>query len=65
MARTILRRPQVEVRVGLTRSTIYEQMALGKFPKPVRLSSQRVGWLEHEIEEFLKARIAARDEVSA
>ncbi|MEY9884953.1 helix-turn-helix transcriptional regulator [Bradyrhizobium sp. USDA 329] len=32
----------------------------GKFPKRVRLSAQRIAWLEAEIDEWIAARIAAR-----
>ena len=61
----ILRRKDVEARVGLSRSTLYELMDRGSFPRPVKLSAKRVGWLENEIAEWQKARIAARDKVAA
>lgn len=32
-----------------------------KFPKRVRLGMGRVGWLESEVEDWLKARVAERD----
>ena len=32
----ILRRPQVEQRTGLSRSTLYQYIKDGDFPKPVR-----------------------------
>ncbi|MCK1601064.1 AlpA family phage regulatory protein [Bradyrhizobium sp. 166] len=31
-----------------------------KFPQRVRLSAQRVAWIESEIDEWIAARIAAR-----
>jgi prophage regulatory protein len=33
----------------------------GKFPKRIRLGQSRVGWLEEEVLDWLKARIAERD----
>jgi prophage regulatory protein len=33
----------------------------GKFPKRIRLGKSRVGWLEEEVLNWLKARIAERD----
>ena len=45
----ILRRPAVQVRSGLSCSTIYDQMRAGKFPRPVPLGEKAVGWLESEI----------------
>jgi prophage regulatory protein len=35
--------------------------AAGKFPKRIRLGQCRVGWLEEEVLDWLKARIAERD----
>jgi prophage regulatory protein len=57
----ILRRGDVERITGLSRSTIYEYMVRGAFPRPVRLSGKSVGWLESEVREWIKARIAERD----
>jgi prophage regulatory protein len=55
-----LRRPEVERATGLGRSTIYEKMATGEFPKSVPLSGGAVGWLESEIAKWQASRIAAR-----
>jgi prophage regulatory protein len=55
----ILRRKQVEARIGLSRSTIYDGVTAGTFPKPIRLGAQSVGWLESEIDAWLRERIAA------
>ena len=41
-----LRRKQVETRTGLSRSTIYQYIKDGVFPKPVPLGPRAVGWLE-------------------
>ena len=35
--------------------------AAGKFPKRVRLDQARVGWIEEEVLDWLKTRIAERD----
>jgi prophage regulatory protein len=55
-----LRRHAVEDRTGLSRSSIYDRIAAGEFPKPVPLGGRSVGWLESEIIEWQKARIAER-----
>ena len=55
----LLRRPEVEARTGLARSTIYARMAEGTFPRPVRLGKQSVGWIESDIDEWLDQRISA------
>lgn len=46
----ILRRKQVESRIGLSRSTIYERIKTGTFPPPISLGSRSVGWIESEID---------------
>lgn len=56
MAERILRRPDVEARTGLSRSTIYDWMKRGEFPKPVALGTRRVGWREGDIEAWVAAR---------
>jgi prophage regulatory protein len=61
----VLRRNEVEKATGLPRSTIYEKMAKGEFPKPIKLSAKSVGWLENEIIDWQKARIQQRDQVAA
>ncbi|MBC8746042.1 prophage regulatory protein [Paraburkholderia sp. WC7.3g] len=50
----ILRRGQVEQEVGLKRSTIYQRMQEGTFPRPIRLGERAVGWRATDIELFLE-----------
>ena len=63
MAYKIIRINGVLERVPWGKSTIYQKIAEGKFPKPVSLGDggRAVGWLESEIDEYVEARIAARD----
>ena len=56
------RLPKVKRRTGCSRSTIYNGMAEGTFPKPIKLGARSVGWLEHEIDEWLLAKIEQRDQ---
>jgi prophage regulatory protein len=56
---TILRRREVERRVGLGRSSIYALIADGSFPEPIKLSKHAVGWIETEINSWLDKRIRA------
>ena len=56
-ARTrILRRPEVERMSGLSCSTIYEKVANGTFPAPVRLGAKAVGWREDEVLAWIESR---------
>jgi prophage regulatory protein len=51
-----LRRIAVEEITGLSRSTIYDLMAKGAFPRPVRLTGRAVAWPESAIAEWLAQR---------
>lgn len=55
----ILRRKQVEARTGLSRSSIYAAIKAGTFPVSIALGEKSVGWLEHEIDAWIAARVEA------
>ena len=59
MATSILRLPAVKARTGLSRSTIYLRIAEGSFPKPISLGGRAVGWVEAEVNDWLKRQIEA------
>ncbi len=61
MVRKILRRPAVQEATGLSRSAIYEMIAKGTFPKPIKLGPRAVGWTDSDIEAWQAERIAERD----
>jgi len=52
----ILRRPEVENRTGLSRSTIYAMISEGTFPKPIRLGKRAVGWPETAVADWIGER---------
>ena len=43
---------------SLSRSTLYREMASGRFPRPHKLSLGRVGWLRSEVGAWIAARAA-------
>lgn len=57
MSNTILRLPEVMARTGLSRSGIYMRMSEKKFPNSISLGCRSVGWLEHEVDEWIVERI--------
>lgn len=57
---TILRRKQVQARIGLSRSTLYLRIAQGEFSKPVSLGGRAVGWPASEVAALTAARIAGK-----
>jgi len=52
----LLRRPEVEMRTGLSRSTLYDWMKRGDFPKPVKLGARIFAWRESDLNEWLESR---------
>ena len=52
-----LRISDVEALTGLSRTTIYDWSAQGRFPRAVRLSERAVRWIESEVEEWMDERI--------
>lgn len=53
----ILRLPEVKMRVGLSRSAIYLAVSRKEFPRPVQLGARAVGWLESEVEDWIRERV--------
>ena len=49
----LLRLKDVQMRVGLGRSTIYRWMSFGQFPEPYQLGGHSVAWLESDIETWI------------
>lgn len=52
----LIRRPEVEARTGLSRSTLYDWMKRGEFPQPVKLGARLVAWRESDIAAWLESR---------
>jgi prophage regulatory protein len=60
MTYTILRLPAVKAAIGLSRSSIYLRIADRTFPKPISLGARAVGWLQSDIDEWLRKRVESR-----
>lgn len=54
----ILRLSEVQARTGLSRTTIYEWRVEGRFPQAIPLGTRCVGWIESEVDEWIRRRIA-------
>ena len=54
----LVRLPEVEAMTGCKKSTIYELMRAGRFPKSVRLNARMVAWSENAVLTWVNARIA-------
>jgi prophage regulatory protein len=53
-----VRRPVVSAVTGRGRSSIYEDMAAGRFPKQIKLTRHAVGWRVGEIRAWLRDPLA-------
>ena len=53
----MLRRAQVEERVGMKKTKLYDLVLEGAFPAPVPLSESRRAWAEHEIAAWIQNRV--------
>lgn len=49
----LLRLPEVMGRVGLSRSTIYELMATGRFPRQIYLGARSVAWAQEDLDAWI------------
>lgn len=56
-----LSRKKTSGALGISEVHLHRLVKAGKFPKPVKLGRNRVGWLESEVAEWLNQRIAERD----
>ena len=61
----LIRRPEVCGLTGLPKSTLYDYLATGAFPAPVRLSCRSVAWRLSEVEAWIESRESARPSKAA
>ena len=63
MSVKILRIQQVAEQTGLSHSSIYKQIRLGLFPRPIKLTARASGWEESAVQAWIE-KIIADAEVS-
>lgn len=64
-ALSLLRRPEVQRRCGMSRSALYAAIARDEFPRAVRLGKSRsVAWNSSEIDRWVAAQIEAARKVA-
>lgn len=57
-ARRFIKRQQVELITGMSRTEIYRRISDGRFPKQISLSPKSVVWIESEVLDWCEQRIA-------
>lgn len=62
---TVWRLPAVATFTSRSRSSILRDIPEGRFPRPIKLGENSVGWLRVEVEKWLADRIAERDKAVA
>ena len=61
----ILKLKEVLHRTGLGRTTMYKLIKSLEFPQSIRLGLRAVGWLESEVEAWIKNRVDDRNRHSS
>lgn len=61
MAKRLIRLPAVKARVDLSKSSIYQMVREGAFPRPIKIGPRACAWLEDEVDAWIEDRIAQRD----
>lgn len=57
----LLRRPEVELKTGLSRASLYTAIRAGTFPEPISIGPNRVAWLEVEIDQWISQKLMERN----
>ncbi len=57
---TLLRLPDVLSISGLARTSLYDRIKHGLWPKPVNLGGRAVGWPSNEVAAVIAARISGK-----
>jgi prophage regulatory protein len=64
--RRVMRLPEVKRATGMSKSAIYAKIAVGQFPKPAHLLSDKISvWDADEIFAIVEAAFNKRDEAAA
>lgn len=62
LSKKVIRIKVVVSMIGVSRSTIYDWMNEKSprfdptFPRPIKLGSNSIGWLEHQVVEWIESR---------
>ncbi|EQD47562.1 phage transcriptional regulator, AlpA [mine drainage metagenome] len=57
----LMRLPQVLRATGLNKTGLYLLQRTGEFPRAVKISDRAVAWPQRDVQDWIAAKIAARD----
>jgi prophage regulatory protein len=63
MSHQVLKLNDVKERTKKSRSSIYDGMKEGTFPRQITLGPRAVGWLESSIDQWIQSRIELSSKV--
>lgn len=64
-AQSLIRLPEVQRRVGYGKAWVYKLIAQNCFPKPVKIGTRSIAFIESEVDEWINQRIAESRGVAA
>ena len=56
-ALTLIRRPEVLQRCGISNTTLHRLIHADDFPAPIQLGPRAVAWVESEVSDWIQQRI--------
>jgi prophage regulatory protein len=56
----LLKLPDVLAQTSMSKTSLYREIAAGRFPKPCRIGAKRVAWVEAEVTAWVEQAAAAR-----
>ncbi|UPQ87358.1 helix-turn-helix transcriptional regulator [Vibrio sinaloensis] len=59
-----IRKPEVLKRLGISHATLHRHINNGTFVTPISLGARAVGFLEHEVDAIIIARMQQQDIVA-
>ncbi|MBA4711158.1 MULTISPECIES: AlpA family transcriptional regulator [Citrobacter] len=65
MSNNLLRMPEIMRRTGYGKAWIYRLISQGKFPRPIKIGSRSIAFVESEVDDWINQRIEeSRKEVA-
>lgn len=61
MSKTLIKISEVSNRAGICKSYIYKLISQNRFPRPVKVGSRAIAFVESEVDEWVDARIEERN----
>jgi prophage regulatory protein len=54
---SLIRIHTVKELTSLSKSSIYAMVAVGKFPRPIKIGARASAWVKSEVQDFIQERI--------